>query len=195
MRKRLLTLSAVMFAALLCSAPGARAAVIACGDSLDIAGAAGPQFGSVTWGGTYDFCASPKVFSDAYGFEVVVSSAQTVPPPPSQFAGYIQIDYSDFAPGDFSNHSFVIPLLSLAPGAAFSLTDGVGGTAPGSLTTTDTGGGVFKVEWAGSGVDLQQQRVIRISWEGSEQVPEPLTLTLLGTGGVALLYRRRRQLR
>ncbi len=178
--------------ALALSAPAAQADLI-CGDLVNITGEAGPEFGGTIWGagapvGTGDngsphpFCGT-SVYPDPFfpSASVIVTSGVLPPPQGKKFAGFIQVDFAPFFPGDFTTHFFDI--LGVKDPGGENFINSV--TLIGSGVAATDG---YNISWDGTGAALAQNPIVRIEWT---QVPEPATLSLLALGALAMIRRRR----
>ncbi|HRQ76430.1 MAG TPA: hypothetical protein PK098_10980 [Phycisphaerales bacterium] len=159
------------------------------GQGIVINGVAGPEFGGTFWGsavqGDHAF-GGTSVYNDPFfpSFFVTVTSGVIPPdqlPQGKKFGGYFEINFTNFAPGDFTNHSIVIGPLK-QPGQPnhinFVGLDGVG----------NVGTDGYNIVWEGLGAALAQSPVVFIYWF---QVPAPGALALLGVAGLVGVRRRR----
>lgn len=147
------------------------------GQPIAVNGAAGPEFGGTQWGTWAGQGAHPiggaTIYFDAFfpQFTVTVTSILVAPLHLS-----VVLDYSSFAPGDFTNH--VVDLVGLKNDNSIQnvlSSQGVAGT---------NGNDVF---WAGLGASLQQNPIVKID---IFQIPAPGAIALLGVAGIAVRRRR-----
>lgn len=191
MRLRASILSAALIATSLGSVTVANAApLLPCVTSINIEGLGFDPAPAGFWGYTLDgahtFCGEPTVYQDQNpefsDFTVTVSSGLL----PS--GGYIEVDYREFGPADFDTLQFTISTFSQALINAIQIVDSVG-----ALDKTISG----LVTWSAVGDAVGRFSLIRLEWNDpvTAPVPEPASLTLLGSGIAALAYRLRRQSR
>lgn len=137
----------------------------------------GPQhpFGGLT---VYD----DQVFGP--GFQVTVTSGAIPIPPGKRFAGFLQVDFTNWVPNDYLFHTFVFGPFKDQPddNPINTLTlIGVG------VAQADTTNGT--ISWMGFQSALMGNPIVRIEWT---QVPAPGSLALLGMAGLVGNRRRRR---
>ena len=157
------------------------------GDPLSVSGVAGPELGGTVWGtnagqGIHPYGTQGQVYVDAvFGppFIVTVSSG---PEFANRLGGQMNIDFSAFAPADFSTHEVFIENIKppgTPGGPVISVTSSVG--------IAEIIGGGSGVKITASGAALAAAGRMNITWE---QIPEPATLGLLALGALALIRRR-----
>ncbi|MHC5111177.1 MAG: pullulanase X25 domain-containing protein [Planctomycetota bacterium] len=145
-----------------------------CGLAIAINGsAADPSTGNTTWGthaplGNLDnglphtLCGASTYDDNAFvgqGFNVVVTSGATQPPPNHNFAGFFEFDYSSFDPSFYQNHLIDIDGLN---SSGVDLIDNV--TLIGVGLVINDG---HIISWSGSGAELDPATgnpIVRIEW-------------------------------
>lgn len=148
------------------------------GASVAISGVAGPEFGGTFWGtdadqGTHTLGGVSNYWDPFFpSFAISVSSSVESP-----YSVTFQIDFSEFAPGDYSEHELVISGLKSDGSIA-----GVAGNSNGFSTDGNT------IFWSGTGAELASLGTLSFK---VFQVPAPGALALLGLAGLTRARRRR----
>lgn len=154
------------------------------GQQIVMNGSAGPQFGGTVWGtnqgqGTVVVGGGPTTFFDVFATAFTINVTAILNGPGSLT---IIIDFSDFAPADFTNHIF--DLLNLKNDG--SITDVF--ASVGTATVTDGGN---SIHWEGLGAAIAAAGNQTVVLEITQIVPAPGAAALVGLGGLAAMRRRR----
>ncbi|TVQ60047.1 MAG: hypothetical protein EA379_09090 [Phycisphaerales bacterium] len=148
-------------------------------------GAFATQWGTWAGGGTHAFGGSTTYPDPGFPtFFVVVSSGAMPAPPGKKFAGFFEIDFTDFGAGDFPNHE--IDFIGIKDPTGNNFINSVTVIGAGSATTDG-----YSINWQGLGADiggLGGNPIVRIEWS---QIPAPGAAAMLGLAGLAGIRRRR----